>query len=81
MDNCCFQYALIAALNYSKIDNYPERVSKLRPYINYYNWSGIHFPVDLKDWKKIEENNKSIALNILFAPNNRKRKKKISIEI
>ena len=67
-DNCCFQYALIAALNHDKIDNHPERVSKLRPYINYYNWSGIYFPVYLKDWKKREENNKSIALNILFVP-------------
>ena len=71
-DNCCFQYALVAALNHDKIDNHPERVSKLRPYINYYNWSGIYFPADLKDWKKFEKNNKSVALNILFVPNGRK---------
>ena len=54
-DNCCFQYALVAALNHDKIDNHPERVSKLRPYIKYYNWQGIYFPVDLKDWKKLEK--------------------------
>ena len=59
-------------LNYDKIDNHPERVSKLRPYISYYNWSGIYFPVDLTDWKKFEKNNKSVALNIFFVPNDRK---------
>ena len=31
--------------------------------------SDIYYPADLKDWKKIEKNNESIALNILFVPN------------
>ena len=68
----CFKYALAVALNHHKIDNHPERVSKLRPYINNYNWSDIYFPVELKEWKKFEKNNESIALNILFVPNDSK---------
>ena len=28
-DDECFAYATIAALNHHKIDNYPERISKL----------------------------------------------------
>ena len=36
-DNGCFAYALIAALNHHKIDNHPERVSKLKSYIYDYN--------------------------------------------
>ena len=71
-NNCCFQYALVAALNHDKINNLPEIVSNLRRYINCYNWQGIYFPVDLKDWKKFEKNNESIALNILFVPNDTK---------
>ena len=40
------------------------------PYIDKYNWKGIEFPAGPKDWKKFEQNNKEIALNILFAPHN-----------
>ena len=65
MDNSCFMYALVAALNYDKIDNHPERVSNLRRYVKDYNWSDIYYPVNLKDWKKFEKNNKSMILKIL----------------
>ena len=37
-DNNCFQYAIITALNYQNIDHHPERISKLEPFINNYNW-------------------------------------------
>ena len=33
-DNNCFQYAIIAALNHQNIDHHPERISKLKPFIN-----------------------------------------------
>ena len=56
------------ALNYQNIETHPERISKLKPYINRYNWEGIDFPVGTKEWKKFEQNNKTIALNILFIP-------------
>ena len=59
-DNNCFQYAIIAALKYHNIDHYPERISKLKPFINSYNWKDIEFPSYTKDWKKIEQNNKTI---------------------
>ena len=53
------------ALNYQNIETHPERISKLKPYINRYNWEGIEFPARPKDWKKFERN-KTIAHNILF---------------
>ena len=37
-----------------------------------YNWKGIQFPSDKEDWKKFEQNNKEIALNILFVLHNKK---------
>ena len=40
------------------------------PYIDNYNWEGIEFPAGPKDWKKFEQNNKTIALNISFIPHN-----------
>ena len=35
-----------------------------------YNWKGIEFPAGLKDWKRFEKNNETIALNILQVPHN-----------
>ena len=77
-DNNCFQYAVTAALNYQNINHHPERVSKLKPFINNYNWKDIEFPSHLKDWRKCECNNKTIALNILYVPYNAKQVRQAS---
>ena len=71
-DNNCFQYAIIAALNYQNMDHHPERISKLQPFINNYDWKDIEFPSHSKDWRKCECNNKATALNILYVPHNTK---------
>ena len=67
-----FQNALDNAWKYQTIEKHPERISKLKSYINKYNWEGIEFPAGLEDWKKIERNNKTIALNVLYIPQNTK---------
>ena len=72
MNNKCFQYAIIAALNHQNIDNHPEGISKLKPFINNYNLKDIDFPSHLKDWRKFEYNNKTTDLNILYVPYNGK---------
>ena len=71
-NNTCFQYAITAALNHQNIGHHPERISKLKPFINNYNWKDIEFPSHSKDWRKFEQNNKTIALNILYVPYNTK---------
>ena len=63
-DNNCFQYALTVALNYKYIKKDPQRISKIKPFINQYNSKEVDFPSEQKDWKKFELNNKSISLNI-----------------
>ena len=69
-DDNDFQNALNNALNYQNIETHPERIWKIKPCISKYNWEGIEFPVGPKDWKKSEQNNKTIAHNILFVPYN-----------
>ena len=69
-DDRCFQYALTVALSYQNIKNNPQRVSKIKPFNDQYNWKEIDFPSHSTDWKKFESNNKSIALNILYVPHN-----------
>ena len=49
-----------------------ERISSIKPFIDQYNWEGIDFPSGIKDWKKFERNNKTIALNIFYIPPNTK---------
>ena len=71
-DHKCFQYAATLALNFDNINNHPEKISKIRPFIDQYNWKDIDFPAASKDWKKFELNNK-VALNILFVPHNTKK--------
>ena len=71
-DDKCFQYAVTLALNLDKIKKDPQRVSKIKPYIEKYNWEDIDFPFTSKDWKKFECNNE-VALNILYVPYNTKK--------
>ena len=76
-----FQKALGDALNYQNIETHPERISKTKPYISKYNWERKEFPARPKDWKKFEQNNKTIAFNLLFVPQCRNNKGCIQIRI
>ena len=68
-DDKCFQYAVTLALNLDKIKKDPQRISKIKPFIDQCNWKDIDFPSTSKDWRKFELNNK-IALSILYVPHN-----------
>ena len=68
-DKCfqyAFQYAATVALNYDKTKWDPERVSNIKPFINKYKCKGINYPSKIDDWKTLEKNNITIALNILY---------------
>ena len=71
-NNNDFQNALDDALNYQTIEKNPQRIWKLKPYINKYNWEGIDFPAGSKEWQKFERNNKTVALNVLYIRHNTK---------
>ena len=71
-DNKYFQYAVTLALNIDKINDHPERLSKIKPFIEKYNWKDIDFPSISKDWRKIGLNNE-VALNILYVPHGTKK--------
>ena len=72
-DDKCFQYAISVALNHERIGKNPQRISKIKPFIDQHNWKEIDFPSCSKDWKKFESNNKSIALIILYVPHKTKK--------
>ena len=67
-NNNCLQYAITAGLNYRNIGHHSERISKLEPFINNYNWDNIDFPAGHKDYSAFEKNNSDITINILYVP-------------
>ena len=42
-DKECFKYAIIASLHHQEIEGNIQRISKLKPFINNYNWKDIEF--------------------------------------
>ena len=52
-DNKCLQYFVTVRLSYEEIKKDPQRITKIKPFINKYNWEGVHFPSEKDDWKKM----------------------------
>ena len=63
-DEECFKWAIIGADKWMDIDSHPERVSNLREFADNYDWSGLEFPVSLKQIGKFEAKN-NISVNVL----------------
>ena len=61
-DEECFKWSVIAAENVGMKD--PQRVSNLRKFTDNYDWSGVEFPVSIKDIGKFETRN-NVSVNIL----------------
>ena len=61
-DKECFKWSVIAAENAGMKD--PQRVSNLRKFMDNYDWSGLEFPVSIKDIGKFETRN-NISVNVL----------------
>ena len=58
----CFKWSVITAENAEMKD--PQRVSNLRKFMDNYDWSGLEFPVSIKDIGKFETRN-NISVNVL----------------
>ena len=63
-DQECFKWAVITASRWEEINNNPERISKLKRFEKDFNWSGIGFPVSVKDISKFEFRNR-LSINLL----------------
>ena len=54
-------------LNHEEIKKDPQRIAKIKSFINKYDWKGINLTSEKDDWKKFVKNNVTIFLNILYA--------------
>ena len=52
-------------MNHEETENVLQRIPKFIPFISEYNWKGINHPSAKDDWKDVETNNLTIALNAL----------------
>ena len=60
-DNKCFQWSIISGLNYNKIKEKDfKKILKLESVVT--DCSSHH-----RDWEEFEQNNTSVALNVLFS--------------
>ena len=65
-DDKCFQNAVRVALNHEWIEKDLQRTTKIKSFINKYNWEGITFISEKDYWKKFEKNNVTISLNAWY---------------
>ena len=61
-DEECFKWSVIALENVRMKD--PQCVSNLRNFMDNYDWSGLEFPVSIKDIGKFETRN-NVSVNVL----------------
>ena len=66
-DNKYFQYSITATLEHEEIGKHSKRITKIKIFIHKYNWEGIKCLSEKDDWKKFENYNLKIALNVLHA--------------
>ena len=63
-DDKCFEYAILSALYHNEIKEKHERPSKYKAHLGKLNFTGIEFPVSLKDIDKFEKQNPEIKVNV-----------------
>ena len=54
------------ALNYGDIKWNPKRFENIKAFINKYDCDGIKYQWKIDEWKTFENNNPTIALNVLY---------------
>ena len=62
-DQQCLKWALLSALHPIDHGSHPDRVSKYRPHQDELDFTGVNFPVTLKDIPNVEHQN-NLAINV-----------------
>ena len=63
-DNRYFEYAILSALHHNEIKEKHERPSKYKAHLGKLYFTGIEFPVSLKDIDKFEKQNPEFKVNV-----------------
>ena len=68
-DDKCFRYVITVALNHEQIKKDPQRITKIKPFIDQYNWKERN-ETGKKKKAGMSLKKKTIALNILYLSHN-----------
>ena len=49
-------------LNHEQTKKHSEKITKVKPFLDNYNWEGINYPSKKDDWKKFEKNDQRLLL-------------------
>ena len=73
-DHKCFQHALTGALNYQNIKKNLEKLTKIKLFVDQYDWKKQIFHLVIKNPKSLNQTiSQLIALNILLVSSNSKK--------
>ena len=59
-------------LNHEQIIKESQRITKIKPFIDKYNWEGVNYAWQKDDWKKNWENNLTIVLDVFYTKTRKK---------
>lgn len=63
-DNECFKYAMLTKFIHDQPNFHPKNINKFSSLSNKYNFSGVNYPVSLKDIVKFEKCNVGVSVNV-----------------
>ena len=58
------------SLNYEKVRKDPQRITKIKAFIDKYNLEGIHYPSEKDDWIKFEKNYRLLLMFCILKKKN-----------
>ena len=65
-DDLCFLYSILAHIHPIASSQNPNRVSNYTPFLHELDYSGLTFPLKLRQIRKFEEQNPNISVNVLY---------------
>ena len=71
-DNKCFQYP-VALSRHREIGSNCNKISKIKPFLQHFNFENINYPLKKEDHKIFEKNNESVSL-VVFKPDKERKK-------
>ena len=62
----CFLYSILAHIHPKSGNDHPNRVAHYRPFLHELNYTGLTFPLKIRQIKKFEDQNPQISVNVLY---------------
>ena len=65
-DDLCFLYNVLAHIHPVDRSQHPNRVSHYKPFLHELDYSGLTFPLKIRQIRKFEDQNPRISINVLY---------------